>query len=221
MTQPGVASAGDAKVTEPATESPELLGVAGAGEQKTQPGESAEPEVAAANYHTQGTGQPGEEDSAAEPAMAAPELLGVPAAGPQGLQHATIEAQEEPVTESAEVLGVAGAGEQKTQPGDSASQKSLQRTTIHRGRDSPERKIVQLSQPWLLQSCWAFPQLDTKVCSMRRQRLRKSLSQSQRKCWVWTALGSRNHSPGIVLSQELLQQTTTHRGPDSPQKIVR
>ena len=120
MTQPGVASASDAKVTEPATESPELLGVAGAGEQKTQPGDSAEPEVAAANYHTQGTGQPGEEDSAAEPAMAAPELLGVPAAGHQGLQHATIEAQEEPVTESAEVLGVAGAGEQKTQPGDSA-----------------------------------------------------------------------------------------------------
>ena len=116
MTQPGGVSAGDAKASEPATESPGLLGVAGAGEQKAELGESAESEVAAANYHTQGTGQPAE-DSAAEPAMAAPKLQSVGAAA--GEQEAT-EAEEEPATESPELLGVDGAGEQKTQPGDSA-----------------------------------------------------------------------------------------------------
>lgn len=104
MTQPAGAAAGDAKVTEPAMESPELLGVAGAGEQQTQPKESTGADGAAANYHTQGTGQPAE-DSAAEPAMAAPELLGIAAAGEQGSHHAEAEAQEEPSTHLAQPGG--------------------------------------------------------------------------------------------------------------------
>ena len=100
MTQAAGPAAGDAKVTEPAPESPELQGVAGAGEQKAPPQESAGAEGAAANYHTQGTGQPAE-DTAAEPAMAAPELLGIAAAGEQGSHHAETAAQEVPDTHSA------------------------------------------------------------------------------------------------------------------------
>ena len=80
MTLPPGESAGNVKVAEPAAESSKLLGAAGAGENKTQPKEGAEAELAAANYHTQGTGQPAE-DSAAEPAMADPELLGMAGAG--------------------------------------------------------------------------------------------------------------------------------------------
>ena len=135
MTQPAGKSAGDAKATEPAKESPELLEMAGAGENKTQPKEGADAELTSANYHTQGTGQPAE-DSAAEPALADPELLGMAGAGEhktqpkegaeaettaanyhtQGTGQPAEDSAAEPAMADPELLGMAGAGEHKVQP---------------------------------------------------------------------------------------------------------
>ena len=139
MTLPPGESAGNVKVAEPAAESSKLLGAAGAGENKTQPKEGAEAELAAANYHTQGTGQPAE-DSAAEPAMADPELLGMAGAGEhkaqpkesaeadltaanyhtQGTGQPAGDKAAEPAMADPELLGMAGAGEHKAQPKESA-----------------------------------------------------------------------------------------------------
>ena len=90
ITQLAGESAADARVTDPATESPEVLGMAVAGEQEAKPGMAQAAEEPMAHL-AQPAGEVATINKAAEPATGYAELLGVAGAGKKGPHSGAIE----------------------------------------------------------------------------------------------------------------------------------
>ena len=160
MTQPAGDSAADAKVTEPAVESPQLLGVAGAGENEEAPhNKSPEDQGKPEGHPAQPAEGAASEAKVTEPASESLHLLGVATSSednkrnkeaetepaPQAAESAGDDKAAEPAINSPELLGVAVAGKEGPHPpkayGEAASSEKVNKTAGQTAQAETDAKL--------------------------------------------------------------------------------